>query len=359
MPLAGDPAQSWQSYSYDGAVARLKPGVSVADASRDLLRVHEAIWQARDRDRNVSPFVRPLRDQFVADFRAQASTLQAAVAILMIVACANVASVMLARAIARRREMGIRLAIGASRSRLARQLFLENLVLAAAGGAIGLVLGRWALDVLLTAAGDRVPQWADFALDGRIVSFTVLLSGATALLFGWAPALHAVRGSVRGAMHNVTAGTTASPGGRRTLAVLVGAEFALAAVLLVCAGLLVRAYDRVRRVDSGFDMANVLTFSLALPPATYGNDSSDPTGAKTLAFWNRLDGETRVDAWRGRRRGGELPAAWLSLGRILQCRRCGAAAARPGGAGDAVPPGEPGILQGHGDSAVQRPFLHA
>lgn len=284
VPFRGNPAQDYQSYGSDGAIARLKPGVSAEDAGKDLLRAQQPIWEARDRDRTVSPFVRPLREQFVSDFRTQASTLQAAVAILMIVACANVASVMLARAIARRREMGIRLAIGASRTRLARQLFLENLLLAAAGGVVGLILGRWALHLLLTTAGDQVPQWADFSLDSRIVAFTVLLSGATAILFGWAPALHAIRGSVRGAMHHVGSGMTTSPGGRRTLAILVGAEFALAAVLLVCAGLLLRAYDRVRHVDPGFDTRNVLTFALALPDAGY--DSAD--GDKALAFWNRL-----------------------------------------------------------------------
>jgi predicted permease len=284
VPFQGNPAQDYQSYGSDGAIARLKPGVSAEDAAKELLRTQQPIWEARDRDKLVSPFVRPLREQFVRDFRAQASTLEAAVAILMIVACANVASVMLARAIARRREMGIRLAIGASRTRLARQLFLENLLLASAGGAAGLVLGRWALQLLLTTAGDQVPQWADFSIDSRIVAFTVLLSSATAILFGWAPALHAIRSSVRNAMHDVSSGMTSGPAGRRTLALLVGAEFALAAVLLVCAGLLLRAYDRVRQVDPGFDARNVLTFSVSLPEAVYGSQND----AKALAFWNRL-----------------------------------------------------------------------
>ena len=192
VPFRGNPTQDYQSYGSDGAIARLKPGITPDAATKDLLRAQQPIWDARDRDRIVSPFVRPLREQFARDFRTQASTLQVAVAILLIVACVNVASVMLARAIARKREMGIRLAIGASRSRLARQLFLENVLLAAAGGAIGLILGRWALDLLLSTAGDQVPQWADFSLDGRVVAFTVLLSGATAVLFGWAPALHAI-----------------------------------------------------------------------------------------------------------------------------------------------------------------------
>jgi predicted permease len=283
VPFAGDPAQSWQSYGYN-AVGRLKPGISVADAEKDLLRAQQPIWDARDKEHIVSPYAKPLHEQFVRDYRGTASTLLTAVGLLLFIACANVASVMLARALARRREMGIRLAVGASRIRLARQLFVENLVLAALGGLVGLALGRWALSLLLASAGDQVPQWANFNLDARVVGFSIVLSGLTAILFGWAPALHAVRGNLRGAMNDTSPGTTGGPGARRTLAVLVGAEFALAAVLLVCGGLLLRAYDHVRKVDPGFRTDRVLTFSLALPDATYG----DQEGKKALAFWDRL-----------------------------------------------------------------------
>ena len=281
VPMAGDPNQTWQSYD-GGAIGRLKPGISVSDAGKDLLRAQQPIWDTRDKDHIVSPYARPLHEEFVRDYRSTASTLLIAVALLLFVACANVASVMLARALARRREMGIRLAVGASRMRLARQLFVENIVLATLGGIAGLVLGRWALSLLLASAGDQVPAWASFRLDARIVAFSIALSGVTALLFGWAPALHAIRGNLRGAMHDASAGATVGPGGRRTLSVLVGAEFALAAVLLVCGGLLLRAYDRVQKVDPGFRPDHVLTFSLALPDVTYQDD------AKRLAFWNRL-----------------------------------------------------------------------
>jgi predicted permease len=191
---------------------------------------------------------------------------------------------MLARALARRREMGIRLAVGASRLRLARQLFVENVVLATLGGIAGLVLGRWALSLLLASAGDQVPAWASFGLDGRVVAFSVALSAATALLFGWAPALHAIRGNLRGAMSGTSAVTSGGPGGRRTLSALVAAEFALAAVLLVCGGLLLRAYERVQKVDPGFRMDHVLTFAVALPEASYGDDDDK----RVMAFWDRL-----------------------------------------------------------------------
>src|SRR6185295_8224530 len=115
----------------------------------------------------------------------------------------------------------------------------------------------------------------------------IALSAATAFFFGWAPALHAIRGNLRGAMSGTSAGTTGGTGGRRTLSTLVTAEFALAAVLLVCGGLLLRAYDRVQKVDPGFRMDHVLTFSVTLPEASYGSED-DNDNKKIMAFWDRL-----------------------------------------------------------------------
>jgi putative ABC transport system permease protein len=285
-PLAGDPSQSGQSYGFEG-VGRLKAGVRVEDATQDLVRSHQVIWDARDKDHTVTPFARALHEQFVRDFRTQATTLMIAVIVLLFVACANVASVMLARALARRREMGIRLAVGASRTRLARQLFVENLTLAALGGVIGLALGSWGLRTLLSSAGDLVPPWARFDLDGRVVGFLIVVTVATTFLFGWAPALHAIRGNLRSAMHTAGSNATAGPGGRRTLSVLVAAEFGLAAALLVCGGLLMRAYDRVQRVDPGYRGEHVLTFALALPRATFATDE------KRLQFWKTAEDRFR------------------------------------------------------------------
>jgi putative ABC transport system permease protein len=287
VPVAGDPLQDFQSYGAE-ALGRLKPGVSADDATRDLLRVQETIWNTRDKDRLVSPFARPLREQFVRNFTTAARTLLAAVALLLVVTCANVASIMLARALARRREMAIRLAVGASRLRIARQLLLENLVLAAVGGVIGLAVGRWALHLLVTNADNQIPTWANFMLDARIIAFSVGVSIVTALLFGLAPALHTVRSSMRGAISETGTGNTLGPSGRRTLAWLVSAEFALAAIMLVCGGLLMRAYDRVRQIDPGFNPHNVLTFGISLPDATYPDD------AKRLAFWDRLSDRLRT-----------------------------------------------------------------
>jgi predicted permease len=281
VPLQGDPNEEGQNYSYYG-VGRMKAGVTIDAAAKDLLRAHEPVWKRQDQSRIVSPFARSLRAEFVRDFTSAAQALTAAVGLLLLVACANVASLMLARALARRREMGIRLALGASRSRIVRQLFAENMILAAAGAAIGLALGQWAIQVLLANVPEQLPHFASFGIDSRVIGFAVLASMVTVVLFGWAPALHASRGDLRSTVQAATAGTTASPKGKRTLWFLVAGEFALAALLLVCAGLLMRAFDRVRHVDPGFRVDGVLTFSVSLPEASY------PKADDRLAFWDRV-----------------------------------------------------------------------
>ena len=286
VPWAGDPNPSGRSYGGNG-IGRLKPGVTADDADKDLKRAHQPIWDATDKDHVVSPFVRPLRDQYVHDYRTAASTVTGAVGVLLLIACANVAAVMLARALARRREMGIRLALGSSRARLMRQLLVENLVLAAVGGAIGLAVGQWAIDAFVRIIPDQLPRWAAFRMDFRVVAFSLATVGTTVLLFGWAPALHAVGGDLRSAMHAATSGSTGAPRGRRTLWFLVAGEFALAAMLLVCGTLLLKAFDRVRNVDPGFRADHVLTFSVPLSEAVR------PKPEQWLTFWDQLADRTR------------------------------------------------------------------
>jgi putative ABC transport system permease protein len=281
VPMQGNPDAHEQNYSYDG-LARLKPGVTLEQANADLVRTQQVIYDTRDKEKEVTPFARGLREQFTRDFGTIASTLGAAVALLLIVACANVAALMLARALARRREIGIRLAIGASRARLLRQLLVENIILSIAGGAAGLLFGQWAISLLITSLPDQAPSWSTFTLDARMVAFTIATSVATALLFGWAPALYAVNHDVRGAMSTATAGSTAPVRARRTLWGLVVAEFALASLMFVCGGLLVRAYDRVRNTDPGFDPTSVLTFTVAVPQV------KTPDDASATAFRSRL-----------------------------------------------------------------------
>jgi predicted permease len=214
VPMQGDPNVS-DSYSYDG-VARLKPGVTIEQANQDLLRAHQPIFDSRDKEKIVTPFVRDLRAQFTRDYGTIASTLGAAVSLLLIVACANVAAVMLARALARRREMGIRLAVGASRTRLLRQLLVENVILSVIGGALGLLAGQWAaliksciLTGSLTGVGIGVAvgliaavgagRWLSSLLfgvppyDAVILATAVIALFTTGFLANWLPARRASR----------------------------------------------------------------------------------------------------------------------------------------------------------------------
>ena len=290
VPRAGNPAQPYQSYSGD-AIGRLKPGVTVEQGDADLKRANQAVWDAHDTDHLVTPFVKPLRDQFVHDYRVAANAIAGAVAVLLLIACANVAAVMLARALARRREMGIRLALGSSRARLLRQLLVENVMLALAGGAVGLLAGRWALGALVGLIPDELPRWAAFQIDLRVIGFTLATAVGTVVLFGWAPALHAVGGDLRSAMGASSNGTTGAPRGRRTLWFLVGGEFALAAVLLVCGALLVKAFDRVRQVDPGFRSDRVIVATVPLSTGTR------PKEEQWNAFWTEF--EQRANALPG------------------------------------------------------------
>jgi predicted permease len=301
-PQQGDP-NSVESYSLEGA-GRLKPGVTVSQGAADLLRAHQLIFDTRDKEKVVSPLARDLRQHLIGDYDTIVSTLGAAVSLLLIVACANVAAMMLARTLTRRREMGIRLAIGASRTRLLRQLLVENLILSAAGGVLGLVIGHWGIQLLLESLPDQAPRWASFALDARMVTFTLGTSIVTALLFGWAPALHAMNGDLRSAVASDTAGSTPAIRGRRTLRALVVAEFALASLMFVCGGLLVRAYERVTNVDPGFDSNGVITFTVSLPAVSYADNTA------RLTFFERL--ETRLRELPGVTNAGTVSCAPIS-----------------------------------------------
>jgi putative ABC transport system permease protein len=285
-PMQGDP-NSVDSYSFEG-VGRLKDGLTVEQGVSDILRAHQPIFETRDKEKNVSPLVRDLRQHLTAEYQTIVSTLGAAVSLLLLVACANVAAVMLARALGRRREIGIRLAVGASRTRLLRQLVVENIMLSALGGALGLLIGNWAIQVLIQSLPTQAPRWADFTLDARMAIFTLGTCIVTTVLFGWAPALHAMNADLRGAVATTTAGSTPMVRGRRTLRALVVAEFAVASLMFVCGGLLVRAHERVRNVDPGFDPRGVFSFTVSLPGATYAD------APKRLAFLQRLEERLRT-----------------------------------------------------------------
>jgi predicted permease len=270
IPINGDPNQQGQSYGYEG-LGRLKPGVTIEQARADLARAHAPVWAASDSAHVVSPRVDPLREQFVTRFRAMGEALGIGGLLVLLIASANVAGAMLARSIFRRREIAIRLALGASARRVGRQLITESLALAFVGGIAGTLLGRWLVHLLMTFAPDQLPPWIQLSFDYRGVIFGVLVVVATAVAFGLVPALQARRADVTGSLVSGGAGTRASVGipQRRMLDALVVVEIALALVLLVGSGLLVRAYGTLRNTDPGFRTDSLVTFQISLPRSNY------------------------------------------------------------------------------------------
>ncbi|HEY2748793.1 MAG TPA: ABC transporter permease [Polyangia bacterium] len=224
---------------------------------------------------------KPLLDDVVGDARPALLMLLAAVAFVLLIACANVANLMLARAAARSREMAVRTALGAARGRLVRQMLTEALILSLFGGALGLLLAVWGVDGMVALSPDALPRAAEIALDSRVLAFTMGLSLVTGVVFGLAPALSASRPDLTWALKDGARGATSARGRLRDA--LVVAELALSLMLLVGTGLMARSFVQLRRVDPGFRPDHVLTMSASLPSVTRDDDEK----ARWVAFFAR------------------------------------------------------------------------
>ena len=267
-PLAVDPEVP--SGYYLNGLGRLKSGVSIRQAQADLLRIHKSrVLSGRKVNEITSPTLAPLRDRYLADIKMVSGVLLIAVVIVLLIACTNIAALTMVRGSARAREIAIRVAMGASRGRLAAQLLTENLVLASIGGSVGVALGALGVRALVTHLPDQIPKWISFSLDWRFAIFCVAVTGAAALLFGMVPIFQASRISIRESLQNSAARTTGTRNRRFTITTLLAAEIALAFLLSVSAGLLVQAFNNVLRVDPGFRPDNVLTFGISLPDNHY------------------------------------------------------------------------------------------
>ena len=267
VPLAADPNEGGSYYL--NAVGRLKPGVSIQQARADLTRVHKAMIPTQKVNEVTFPTAIPLREQDLGDYRLVTQVLLGAVALVLLIACVNVAGLMLARGTARAREVAIRAALGAGRSKLVRQLLSESLLLAIGGGAAGVALGWLGLRAMLSLMPDVLPAWVSFHLDFRFVLFAFVVIGVAAAISGLGPALESSKVDVRGFLADAAPKTSLSGARRRSMNALVVGEIALALVLLASAGLLVRAFQKVSTVNPGFQAQNVLTFQLDLPESKY------------------------------------------------------------------------------------------
>src|SRR5262249_28303332 len=277
------------------AIGRIKRGVSLAQAQAEMSAI------AR-RQAEVSPYnhvgwtvhLRPLALQVAVQTRPILFILFGAVGFVLLIACANVANLLLCRSAARQKEMAVRAALGAGRSRIIRHLLTESVLLSTAGGAVGLLLAAWGVEVILALCPPNIARLDETRLDGRVLLFTVFVSLATGVLFGLAPAWHASRINLSGAL-NAGGRSGAATGRHRTHSLLIVAEVALAVALLTGAGLMVQSLLHLQAVDPGFKPQQVAAFDVSLHGGKYDSDD------RHRQFYR----ETRE-------RLGKLPGIWAA-----------------------------------------------
>ncbi|HEX8255929.1 MAG TPA: ABC transporter permease [Thermoanaerobaculia bacterium] len=253
---------------YLQVLARLAPGVTIEQADAALKVVHTRLAQEFPRwNRDMYSELKPVHEHVVGNVRRALLIVMAAVGVLLLIACVNIANLLLSRATSRTKEMAVRSALGASRGQLVRQLLTESVVLAVIAGIVGIVIAGWATMVLVrfTPESAMVPRTNEIAIDGTVLAIAAVLTLATGVLFGLAPALEGTRTDLQTGLKSSSRGASSDRRGRMFRDVLVVAEVALATVLLIGAGLLMKSFARLEAVSSGVERDNVLTMRVVLP----------------------------------------------------------------------------------------------
>ena len=284
-------------------IARLKPGVDSAQASAALSRFAGDLRRAYPNNYGRDPedfgiYLVPVKEQLVGGLRPALFVLLGAVSFVLLIACANVANLLLAHASSREQELAVRATLGAGRARLVRQLLTESLLLALAGGLLGLLLAYWGVGALRLLVPAKTPRIDEVRLDPVVLAFTFCVSVLTGLFFGLAPAWHVARTDLRELLNKVGRGSSASRASRRLRAALVVSELGLAVLLLVGAGLLIRSFSRLLEVSPGFQTQHLLTLRVSLPDKVY------PDGAPVQNFFAQL--MARVSALPGVQAAGAV-----------------------------------------------------
>jgi putative ABC transport system permease protein len=298
VPLALDVTSQARNRHFLSAVGRLAPGESVESARTELVGIARQLQQAYpETNENTGAVILPLRDYFVSNARPVFIILLVAVMFVLLIACANVANMLLARAISRQRELAVRTALGAGRLQVMRQLLAESMVLAVAGAALGVGFAHLGIQAIMASVPAELPYWIEVGVDGRVLLFSAAMAFLTVLLVGLLPALRASRVDVNQTLKEGGGASSSSAGRQRLSNALVIAEVALSLILLICAGLMIQSFLRVQTVDPGFDPDSMLTLRVGeLPSDSY------PELAQVSSFYDRL--LERVEALPGVVRAG-------------------------------------------------------
>src|SRR5215213_9412444 len=255
---------------YLQVLARLKPGVSLAQAQSEMSTIAARLQQQYPKNNaDVGANVQPLHEHLVGDIKPALLVLLGAVGLVLLIACANVANLLLARAAVRQKEIAVRVALGARRWRLIRQFLTESVLLSALGGLVGLAIAYGGLVLLKAFIPENISQAREISMDLKVLGFTFLVSVATGLIFGLAPAVQAARFNQIETLKEGGRDAATGGGGKRLRGLLVTAEVAISLVLLIGAGLLINSFLRLRNVDPGFRAGNLLTMKIVLPEPKY------------------------------------------------------------------------------------------
>jgi putative ABC transport system permease protein len=273
-----DPSVAPRGFHFLQVIARLRPGISLDQARKEIEPFAAALQKERSIDHGMS--LSSLKEEMTRGAGTPLLVMLGAVGFVLLIACANVANLLLARAQNRRREIAIRAALGATRRRIVRQLLTESGVLAVAGAVLGLLVSFWLTSLLLSSGLPNIPRSQEIHTDATVYAFAGLLALLTMIFFGLSPALITMRSSSAEVLKDGTRGAGIKSGRHRSI--LIASEIALSLVLLIGTGLLLRSFDQLLRVNKGFDPQNVLTFDLMLPPAHY------PAAKQQAAFSHLL-----------------------------------------------------------------------
>jgi predicted permease len=323
-PLPLDPARTWRQGHWFSMIGRLAAGATFEGAATETAEIMKQ-WREIYPDHHVGHglFLTPLLEEKVGGVRATLVLLLGSVGFVLLVACANVANLLLARGEGRRRDLAVRCALGAGRGRIIGQLFAENFLLAVIGGGLGLLLAWVGTHALLALEAGTIPRVNEVALDGRVLAFTAAMVLLTTLVFGTAPALREARPDVATAFRNGTRAATTGPGGARFRKAVVVGEIALSIVLLVGAGLMVRSFHALISEDGGFDPQGLVFASLSLPAADY-----EPQEA-TVFFDRLLEGTRALPGVVGASLVSRPPLLYFEQGGRFQIEGRPVAAASP------------------------------